>query len=183
MSPWRMMNEWGVPRWNSIPPLSICQTPAEKGENPPALAVEGASPSKTRFSRDWPWGSFVKLVGMARGPMAAAMVGKTIGRGSRRIRFPSMWNVRPDQGRDLCDRQLAPQGAGPGPVSIKFPPARWGLTYYERLAQGLRQLMAGSRKFSLEHMARGDLAALTRRRGGERNPLHPGDRPDGGGRV
>ena len=35
-------------------------------------------------------------------------------------------------------------------------------TYYERLAQGLRQLMAGSRKFGLEHVAREDLAALTR---------------------
>jgi len=34
-------------------------------------------------------------------------------------------------------------------------------TYYERLAQGLRQLMAGSRKFSVEHISRGDLAALT----------------------
>jgi hypothetical protein len=32
-------------------------------------------------------------------------------------------------------------------------------TYYERLAQGLRQLMAGSRKFSLEHISR-DFAAL-----------------------
>jgi glutamate synthase domain-containing protein 2 len=34
-------------------------------------------------------------------------------------------------------------------------------TYYERLAQGLRQLLAGSRKFSLEHLARTDIAALT----------------------
>ena len=34
-------------------------------------------------------------------------------------------------------------------------------TYYERLAQGLRQLMAGSRKFSLEHISRNDLASLT----------------------
>lgn len=34
-------------------------------------------------------------------------------------------------------------------------------TYYERLAQGLRQLMAGSRKFALEYMSRNDLAALT----------------------
>ncbi|HSR14024.1 MAG TPA: FMN-binding glutamate synthase family protein, partial [Thermodesulfobacteriota bacterium] len=34
-------------------------------------------------------------------------------------------------------------------------------TYYERLAQGLRQLMAGSRKFSVEYLSRGDLAALT----------------------
>jgi len=35
-------------------------------------------------------------------------------------------------------------------------------TYYERLAQGLSQIMAGSRKFSLEHVARDDLAALTK---------------------
>lgn len=35
-------------------------------------------------------------------------------------------------------------------------------TYYERLAQGLRQLMAGCRKFSLEHVSRDDIAALTR---------------------
>ena len=34
-------------------------------------------------------------------------------------------------------------------------------TYYERLGQGLRQLMAGSRKFSLEYMTRDDLSALT----------------------
>ena len=35
-------------------------------------------------------------------------------------------------------------------------------TYYERLAQGLRQLMAGSRKFAVEYIARDDIAALTR---------------------
>ncbi len=34
-------------------------------------------------------------------------------------------------------------------------------TYYERLAQGLRQLMCGCRKFALEYIARDDLAALT----------------------
>jgi hypothetical protein len=44
----------------------------------------------------------------------------------------------------------------------KLPTGALGLyKYYERLAQGLRQLMAGSRKFSLEHLSRNDLAALT----------------------
>ena len=44
----------------------------------------------------------------------------------------------------------------------RLPTGAIGLyTYYERLAQGLRQLMAGSRKFSLEHMTRNDLVALT----------------------
>ena len=44
----------------------------------------------------------------------------------------------------------------------KIPAGALGLyTYYERLAQGLRQLMAGSRKFALEHISRDDLGSLT----------------------
>ena len=34
-------------------------------------------------------------------------------------------------------------------------------TYNERLIQGLRQLMCGARKFSLEHITRNDICALT----------------------
>jgi len=44
----------------------------------------------------------------------------------------------------------------------KLPTGAIGLyTYYERLAQGLRQLMTGARKFSLEYITRNDIAALT----------------------
>ena len=34
-------------------------------------------------------------------------------------------------------------------------------TYYQRLAQGLRQLMAGARKFGVKYIDRSDIAALT----------------------
>jgi hypothetical protein len=45
----------------------------------------------------------------------------------------------------------------------KLPAGALGLyTYYERLGQGLQQLMAGSRKFSLDFLSREDLASLTR---------------------
>jgi len=45
----------------------------------------------------------------------------------------------------------------------KLPTGALGLyTYYERLDQGLRQLMAGSRKFAVQHLSRDDIAALTR---------------------
>ncbi len=44
----------------------------------------------------------------------------------------------------------------------RIPTGAIGLyTYYERIAQGLRQLMAGSRKFSLGHLSRDDIGALT----------------------
>jgi hypothetical protein len=34
--------------------------------------------------------------------------------------------------------------------------------YFQRLSQGLRQLMAGNRKFALDYITRDDIAALTR---------------------
>jgi hypothetical protein len=35
-------------------------------------------------------------------------------------------------------------------------------TYFKRLSQGLRQLMAGGRKFTLEYVTRDDIASLTK---------------------
>jgi len=44
----------------------------------------------------------------------------------------------------------------------RIPTGALGLyTYMQRLAQGLRQIMAGSRKFGLEYITRNDIAALT----------------------
>ena len=46
----------------------------------------------------------------------------------------------------------------------QIPTGAIGLyTYYQRVAQGLRQLMCGARKFALEHISRDDIAALTPR--------------------
>jgi hypothetical protein len=45
----------------------------------------------------------------------------------------------------------------------KLHPGAIGVyTYYQRLAQGLSQLMCGARKFALEYITRDDIASLTR---------------------
>ena len=45
----------------------------------------------------------------------------------------------------------------------KIPAGAIGMySYIDRMKQGLQQLMAGSRKFALEYIDRGDLVALTR---------------------
>ncbi len=45
----------------------------------------------------------------------------------------------------------------------KIPPGAIGVyTYVDRLTQGLQQLMAGERKFALQHITRDDIFALTR---------------------
>jgi len=164
MSPWRMMNEWGVP------PVEIhslmyqyAKRLAGRKQHVPALAAAGGFTFEDQMFKALAMGApFVKLVGMARGPIAAAMVGKTIGRAIKEQQLPvyverfgasvdeifvTAAELRHELGDDAFD---------------KLPPGALGLfTYYERLAQGLRQLMAGSRRFALEYMTRDDLAALT----------------------
>ena len=45
----------------------------------------------------------------------------------------------------------------------EIPAGALGLyTYSERLAQGIRQLMCGNRKFALKHISRDDIASLTK---------------------
>lgn len=165
MSPWRMMNEWGVP------PVELhslmyfyAKKLADKGKHIPALCVAGGFTFEDQIFKGLAIGApFVRLVGMARSPIAAAMVGKTIGRtiddgqvpvyvarfgNSKNEIFVTAHGLRRELGDEAFER---------------LPTGALGLyTYYERLAQGLRQLMCGSRKFALPHISRDDLAALTK---------------------
>jgi hypothetical protein len=100
---------------------------------------------------------------MARAPLAAAMVGKTIGNAIESGQVP-VYVERFGRERDkiFVTASVLQEMIGKQEFE-RLPTGAIGLfTYYERLAQGLRQLMAGARKFSTEHISRGDLCALTR---------------------
>ncbi|MBN1829131.1 MAG: hypothetical protein JW884_08295 [Deltaproteobacteria bacterium] len=104
----------------------------------------------------------MKLVGMARGPLAAAMVGKTIGRKIEENQAPVYIERFGRAKEDIFVTASSLRNEIGGEEFEKIPAGALGIyTYYERLAQGLRQIMAGSRKFSLDHISRTDLAALT----------------------
>jgi len=165
MSPWRMMNEWGVPPVELHSLLyQYCRRMAERKYKLPAIAVAGGFTFEDQIFKGLALGApYVKLVGMARSPIAAAMVGKTIGRAIREGQLPvyverfgttidDIFVTASELRRELGDEAFE-----------RIPTGAIGLyTYYERLAQGLRQLMCGSRKFSLEYITRDDIAALTR---------------------
>ncbi len=165
MSPWRMMNEWGVPPVELHSLLyQYAKHLADKGEYVPALAVAGGFTFEDQIFKGLALGApYVKLIGMARGPIAAAMVGKTIGKAIDEGQLPvyierfgtskeEIFITASELRKKLGERDFE-----------KIPAGALGLyTYYERLAQGLRQLMAGSRKFSLEYISRDDIAALTK---------------------
>jgi glutamate synthase domain-containing protein 2 len=164
MSPWRMMNAWGVPpvELHSLLHRYACAL-AQAGCYLPALAVAGGFTFEDQIFKGLAMGApYVKMVGMARSPIAAAMVGKTIGRAMEDGQVPvyverfgrtrdEIFVTSADLRRELGDEMFE-----------TVPTGALGLyTYYERLAQGLRQLMAGCRKFRLDCVSRDDLAALT----------------------
>jgi glutamate synthase domain-containing protein 2 len=165
MSPWRMMNEWGVPPVHLHSLLyRYAKRLADRGDYLPALAVAGGFTFEDQIFKGLALGApYVKLVGMARGPIAAAMVGKTIGRSIDEQQVP-VYVERFGTAKDEIFVTSATLRKELGDETFeKLPTGAIGLyTYYERLDQGLRQLMAGSRKFSLAHLSRNDLAALTR---------------------
>jgi glutamate synthase domain-containing protein 2 len=165
MSPWRMMNEWGVPPVELHSLLyQYARYLTQKKKYVPPLAVGGGFTFEDGIFKALAMGApFVKLVGMARAPLAAAMVGKTIGRAIDNQLIP-VYIERFGHSKDEIFVTASSLRKELGDMEFeKIPTGALGLyTYYERLAQGLRQLMAGSRKFSMEHISRDDIAALTR---------------------
>ncbi len=164
MSPWRMMNEWGIPPvyLHSLV-CSYAKLLADKGKYLPTLALAGGFTFEDQIFKGLALGSpYVKLIGMARGPIAAAMVGKTIGRTMEEQQIP-VYVERFGNSKDEIFVTASTLRKELGNKEFEnLPTGAIGLyTYYERLAQGLRQLMAGSRKFAVEFMSRDDIAALT----------------------
>jgi glutamate synthase domain-containing protein 2 len=164
MSPWRMMNEWGVPPLELHSLLHRYATRlSERGGHLPALAVGGGFAFEDQLFKGLALGApFVKLIGMARAPLAAAMVGKTIGRAIQAGEIPIYVERFGHTTSEIFVTAAALCKELGREAFETLPAGALGLyTYYERLAQGLRQLMAGSRRFALERVSRGDLAALT----------------------
>ena len=164
MSPWHMMNEWGVPPVELHSLLYRYGRQLADQDRPlPTMALAGGFVFEDQIFKGLALGApFVKLIGMARSPIAAAMVGKTIGRNIDEGEIP-VYVERFGRTRDEIFVTSAELRQKLGNEAFeRLPTGAIGLyTYYERLAQGLRQLMCGSRKFAMEHISRDDLACLT----------------------
>lgn len=163
MSPWRMMNEWGIPSvelWSLT--YRYLKKLDDKGEYIPDVAVAGGITFEDQIFKALSIGApYFKLVGMARGPMAAAMVGKTIGKRIKEDQIPVYIERFGNTAEEIF--VTAPELKEKYQERFKdIPTGAMGLYgYWERLSQGLRQMMAGNRKFALEYITRDDIAALT----------------------
>jgi glutamate synthase domain-containing protein 2 len=163
MSPWRMMNEWGIPSveiWSLT--YNYVHQLAKAGEYIPDIVFAGGITFEDQIFKALALGApYVKAVGMARGPMAATMVGKTIGKRIQEGQIPVYVERFGNSAEEIF--VTAPE------LKMKYkerfneiPTGAMGLySYFKRLSQGVRQLMAGNRKFALSYITRDDIAALT----------------------
>jgi len=164
MSPWRMMNEWGIPSveiWSLT--YQYAHTLAKKGEYLPDLVFAGGLTFEDQIFKALSIGApYVKAVGMARSPLAAAMVGKTIGKRIDEGQIP-VYVERFGNSREEIFVTAPELKRKYGKRFEDIPAGALGVySYFKRLDQGLRQLMAGNRKFALSYITRDDIAALTK---------------------
>jgi glutamate synthase domain-containing protein 2 len=168
MSPWRMMNEWGIPTveiWSLT--WQFADQLAKQGEYVPDLAFAGGITFEDQIFKALSLGApYVKAVGMARSPLAAAMVGKTIGGRINDGQIP-VYVERFGSSKDEIFVTAPELRRRFGARFDELPPGAIGVyTYFKRLSQGLRQMMAGERKFTLDYITRDDIASLTKEAAG-----------------
>ncbi len=161
MSPWRMMNEWGIPTVYLESLLyQFLRRLEAKGRFIPSCAIAGGIVLEDQIFKALALGApYIQAICMGRSTLTAAMVGKTHGQLMKETHgdhdyqdmllrtFVAAEQLKEKYGDDL----------------VKIPPAAIGIyTYYDRIATGLRQLMAGERKFALKYIDRNDIMSLTR---------------------
>jgi glutamate synthase domain-containing protein 2 len=164
MSPWRMMNEWGIPTvyLESLLYQFVRQL-HRKGAFVPSCAMAGGLSLEDHIFKAVALAApYIKAICLGRASMTAAMVGNTIGEMIKKGKVP------PDVAKYGTTLEhifilAAKLKDKYGKEFEKIPAGTIGMvTYFDRLNAGLQQLMAGARKFSFKYISRDDLCCLTR---------------------
>jgi glutamate synthase domain-containing protein 2 len=188
MSPWNMMQSWGVPSINLHSKAhQYASMLAAKGQRVVDMSFAGGFALEDHIFKGLALGApYTKLICMGRGIMIPGFVGANIqgalkpeerasvnghwselpksvlqvGSTAKEI-FAGYFDVQKKVGKD--EMKNIPYGA------IAF------CTLADKLGCGLQQLMAGARKFSLDKIARGDLMSGNRETAQETGIPHVAD--------
>jgi glutamate synthase domain-containing protein 2 len=163
MSPWPMMNEWGIPTFY-IESLAyqFAERLKARGIRVPDLAIAGGFADEANVFKGLAMGSpYVKAVCMGRALMIPGMVGKNIEKWLAAGELPRTVSKYGNSVEEIfvCYEQLKERY--PDRIN-EIPLGAIGIyTYAQKFRTGLQQIMAGTRNFSLKTVARNDLMALT----------------------
>jgi glutamate synthase domain-containing protein 2 len=164
MSPWPMMNEWGVPSiYLHSMAIQFADRLAKAGKRVPDLAFAGGFSDEPGVYKSLAMGApYVKAVCMGRGLMIPGMVGKNIGIWMKEGKLPptvSKYGTTKEQ-IFVCYEDLKMKF---GKEIENIPLGAVGMyTYSQRFKVGLQQLMAGARNFNTSCIGRHDLMSLTK---------------------
>ena len=172
MSPVPMMNEMSTPTvFLEAQILKCAELLEHAGRYVPDLSMAGGFVNETQIFKSIALsnfngtGPFIKAITMARAPLTAAMKACYFSELAERNRLPrdfaNKYGNNPSKFFIAADELKAEYGDALGGA---IPWSAVGVYTYlhERLGLGLKQLLAGTRKFKLELIDRSDLATLSR---------------------
>ncbi|HPC47127.1 MAG TPA: FMN-binding glutamate synthase family protein [Deltaproteobacteria bacterium] len=175
MSPWNMMETWGVPSiYLHSKTHEYCSILAKKKKKVVDIALAGGIAREDHIFKAIALGApFTKLVCMGRAAMIPGFLGSNIEGAlhpERKAKVNGNWDSLPKTVSEI-GHEAEEIFAGyydvekkVGPKEMKNIPygaiAMW--TLCDKLSAGLQQLMAGARKFSLSQISREDIVSANR---------------------
>ncbi len=171
MSPVPMMDECGTPTvYLEAQMLKCAQILKRKGKWMPTLAIAGGFINETQIFKAIALSNFgdaplIAAIAMGRAPLTAVMKATYYSELAKEGKLPRAFAERYGSSPKrffLCAVELERKY---GKDFKRIPAGAVGLYSYwhDRIGVGLRQLLAGSRKWKLNLISRDDLAALTER--------------------
>jgi len=164
MSPWRMMEEWGIPSlYLHAAAYDFCQKLSDRGERALDIAFAGGFSSEDGVFKALALGApFTKAVCMGRALMIPAMVGNNIQQWLKDGKLPNtvgQFGSTPEEIFVCYEDVKNIVGAD---EMKNIPLGAVGIySYCEKIRVGLQQLMAGARCFSVPAITRRELMSLT----------------------
>jgi glutamate synthase domain-containing protein 2 len=164
MSPWRMMEEWGMPTlYLHSAAYEFAKILADKGERPPDMAFAGAFSSEDGVFKALALGApYSKAVCMGRALMIPGMVGKNIAQWLSDGKLPNSVGQFGSTPEEIFVCYEAVKDLVGADEIKNIPLGAIGIySYSDKIKIGLQQLMAGSRCFSVPAITRRELMSLT----------------------
>ncbi len=164
MSPWRMMEEWGMPSlYLHAAAYEFAKILADKGERPPDMAFAGGFSSEDGVFKAIALGApFTKAVCMGRALMIPGMVGKNIEQWLKDGKLPNTVGQFGSTPQEIFVNYEDVLNMVGKDEMKNIPLGAVGIySYSEKIRVGLQQLMAGARCFSIPAITRKELMSLT----------------------
>jgi glutamate synthase domain-containing protein 2 len=164
MSPWRMMEEWGIPSlYLHSAAYQFAKYLADKGQRPPDIALAGGFSSEDGVFKAMALGApFTKAICMGRALMIPGMVGKNIANWMKDGKLPNtvgQFGSTPEE--VFVNYEDVKKIVGAREMK-NIPLGAVGIySYCDKIRVGLQQLMAGARCFSVPSISRSELMSLT----------------------